>query len=101
MASRPSSARILRDLREAARHGDREALGLAVDQMRVLAQSPRYWERYLELLRHPLARLVDLLVVKQGDRIAHQKAWKGKKLATPRTGARRRPAAEQRRLFDA
>ena len=28
------------------------------------------------LLRNPLARLVDLLVIKQGDRIAHQKGWK-------------------------
>ena len=46
---------------------------------------PRYWERYLGLLRNPLARLVDLLVIKQGERIAHQKGWK-----LPR----RAPAAE-------
>jgi len=74
--SRLSSGRILRELRVAARRGDRAALTLAVDQMRTLALSPRYWEKYLVLLRNPLARLVDLLVIKQGDRIAHQKGWK-------------------------
>jgi hypothetical protein len=74
--SRLSSARILGELRLAARKGDRAALALAVDQMRTLAFSPRYWEKYLGLLRSPLARLVDLLVIKQGDRIAHQKGWK-------------------------
>jgi hypothetical protein len=80
MAGRPpsriSAQRILDDLRRASRRGDRAALALAVDQMRTLAHSPRYWERYLQLLRHPLARLVDLLVLKQGERIAHQKGWK-------------------------
>lgn len=80
MASRPPSRvsvkRVLDDLRLAARKGDRSALSLALDQMRTLAHSPRYWERYLQLLRNPLARLVDLLVVKQGERIAHQKGWK-------------------------
>jgi hypothetical protein len=75
-ASRLSSARILRELRTAARRGDRAALTLALDQMRTLAFSPRYWEKYLALLRNPLARLVDLLAIKQGDRIAHQKGWK-------------------------
>lgn len=75
-ASRLSSARILNELRSAARRGDRAALALALDQMRTLALSPRYWERYLALLRNPLARLVDLIVIKQGDRIAHQKGWK-------------------------
>ena len=74
--SRLSSTRILRHLRDAARKGDRTALTLAVDQMRTLALSPRYWEKYLGLLRNPLARLVDLLAIKQGDRIAHQKGWK-------------------------
>ena len=74
--SRVSTSRILADLRLAARKGDRSALALAVDQMRTLAHSPRYWERYLGLLRNPLARLVDLLTIKQGDRIAHQKGWK-------------------------
>jgi hypothetical protein len=74
--SRVSNGRILEELRAAARRGDRAALTLAVDQMRTLALSPRYWEKYLLLLGNPLARLVDLLVIKQGDRIAHQKGWK-------------------------
>ena len=74
--SRVSARRVLLDLRLAARKGDRTALSLALDQMRTLAHSPRYWERYLGLLRNPLARLVDLLVIKQGERIAHQKGWK-------------------------
>ena len=74
--SRVSARRILLDLRLASRKGDRAALTLALDQMRTLAHSPRYWERYLTLLRNPLARLVDLLVIKQGERIAHQKGWK-------------------------
>jgi hypothetical protein len=80
MARRPPSSvsgrRILLDLRLASRKGDRAALALALDQMRTLAHTPRYWERYLALLRNPLARLVDLLVIKQGERIAHQKGWK-------------------------
>jgi hypothetical protein len=74
--SRVSGRRILLDLRLASRKGDRAALSLALDQMRTLAHSPRYWERYLILLSNPLARLVDLLVIKQGERIAHQKGWK-------------------------
>jgi hypothetical protein len=74
--SRISRDKIVRDLRLAARKGDRTSLTLAVAQMRTLALSPRYWERYLGLLRNPLARLVDLLVIKQGERIAHQKGWK-------------------------
>jgi hypothetical protein len=78
---------VLDNLRLAARKGDRTALALALDEMRTLAFTPRYWLRYLTLLRHPLARLVDLLVVKQGDKIARQKGW-------PRGGAaRRRPRA--------
>jgi hypothetical protein len=85
--ARLSSARILRDLRAAARKGDRAALTLALDQMRTLALSPRYWEKYLVLLRNPLARLVDLLVIKQGERIAHQKGWK-------RLGGGLRPPSE-------
>ena len=84
--SRVSTSRILADLRLAARKGDRSALALAVDQMRTLAHSPRYWERYLGLLRNPLARLVDLLTIKQGERIAHQKGWK-----LPRPAPRRPP----------
>jgi hypothetical protein len=62
-------------LKLAAQKGDRAALALATDQMKTWAYSPRYWEKYLELLRHPLARLVDLLLIKQGERIARQKGW--------------------------
>jgi hypothetical protein len=111
--SRVSTGKILLDLRLAARKGDRNALSLALDQMRTLAHSPRYWERYLGLLRNPLARLVDLLVIKQGDRIAHQKGWKlprpapapeGKaKRAAKKTSKRGRAAssaANQPSLFD-
>jgi hypothetical protein len=96
---RLSSARILHELRWAARRGDRAGLALALDQMRTLALSPRYWERYLVLLRNPLARLVDLLVIKQGDRIAHQKGWKLPKAAAKPRPARRqpRPARGRRR----
>jgi hypothetical protein len=75
-ASRISAQKIIADLRLAAKKGDRSALALALDRMRTLAMSPRYWEKYLLLLRHPHARLVDLLVLKQGERIAHQKGWK-------------------------
>jgi hypothetical protein len=74
--SRVNLKRITEHLRLASRKGDRAALALALDQMKTLAMSPRYWERYLGLLRNPLARLVDLLVIKQGERIAHQKGWK-------------------------
>lgn len=74
--SRISNGRVLQELRTAARKGDRAALTLALDQMRTLALSPRYWEKYLALLGNPLARLVDLLVIKQGERIARQKGWK-------------------------
>lgn len=71
--SRINLKRITDHLRVAARKGDRAALTLALDQMRILAHSPRYWERYLRLLRNPTARLVDLLVIKRGEQIAHQK----------------------------
>ncbi len=80
--SRVSSARVLGELRLAAKKGDRAALTLAVEQMKILALSPRYWEKYLLLLANPLARLVDLLVIKQGERIAQQK---GRKVPTPAT----------------
>ena len=70
-----SQTRILDNLRMASRKGDRTALALALDEMRTLAFSPRYWIRYLNLIQHPLARLVDLLVIKQGDKIARQKGW--------------------------
>ena len=110
--SRVSTRKVLLDLRLAARKGDRTALSLALDQMRTLAHSPRYWERYLGLLRNPLARLVDLLVIKQGDRIAHQKGWKlprpapaaeSKAKGTKKTSKRRGApptAATQPSLFD-
>src|SRR5438067_9574890 len=86
--SRVSARQVLLDLRLASRRGDRSALTLALDQMRTLAHSPKYWERYLGLLRNPLARLVDLLVIKQGERIAHQKGWK---LPRPAPAAAPRP----------
>jgi hypothetical protein len=70
-----SQTRVLDNLRIAARKGDRTALALALDEMRTLAFTPRYWVRYLTLIRHPLARIVDLLVIKQGDKIARQKGW--------------------------
>jgi hypothetical protein len=101
--SRISSQRVLGDLRLASRRGDRVALSLALDQMRTLAHSPRYWERYLILLRNPLARLVDLLVIKQGERIAHQKGWKlprpvpaAAERAAGRSGRRTAPARRRR-----
>jgi hypothetical protein len=90
--SRISRARILEQLKFAARKGDRSALGLAIDQMKTLAYSPRYWEHYLELLANPLARLVDLLVIKQGDKIAHQKGW-----TRPRRERTRKAAAAEKK----
>lgn len=80
-----AQARILDNLRRAARKGDRTALALALDEMRTLGFTPRHWLRYLTLIQHPLARLVDLLVIKQGDKIARQKGW------TPSPRRRRRP----------
>lgn len=73
--SRISRAVIVGQLRLAATRGDRAALTLAIDQMKTWAYSPRYWQKYMQLLTHPLARLVDLTVIKQGDKIAHQKGW--------------------------
>jgi hypothetical protein len=98
--SRISQVRLLTDLKLAARRGDRTALSLALDQMRTLAHSPRYWERYLVLLSNPLARLVDLLVIKQGDRIAFQKGWKLPRPQPARARAakgRPKPAVRRRR----
>jgi len=96
--SRISGGKILDDLRLAGRKGDRAALTLALDGMRTLAHSPRYWEKYLALLRSPSARLVDLLVIKQGEKIAHQKGWK---LPAPRKApiakGKTTPAAKRRR----
>src|SRR3989449_5547455 len=91
--SRISQAKLLGDLKVAAKRGDRTALSLALDQMRTLAHSPRYWEKYLALLANPLARLVDLLVIKQGDRIAQQK---GRKVPTATRAIRRRPQRAKR-----
>lgn len=109
--SRISGQKILADLRLAARRGDRSALTLALDAMRTLAHSPRYWEKYLGLLRNPSARLVDLLVIKQGERIAHQKGWRlpapaktSAKKAKPKPVARHKrtavSAATQPSLFE-
>jgi hypothetical protein len=98
--SRISRAAILSQLKLAARKGDRVALALAMDQMRTWAYSPRYWTKYLDLLGHPLARLVDLTVIKQGDRIAHQKGWvKPKREPAKPAPARRasRPAPSRAR----
>jgi|ERR671937_70747 hypothetical protein len=95
--SRLSGKKILADLRLASRRGDRAALVMALEQMKTLAHSPRYWEKYLGLLGNPLARLVDLLVIKQGERIAHLKGWKLPR-PVPADGAKpkRKPAREAR-----
>jgi hypothetical protein len=109
--SRISGGKILADLRLAGKKGDRSALTLALDSMRTLAHSPRYWEKYLTLMRNPFARLVDLLVIKQGERIAHQKGWKlpappkdGKPKAKEKVARKKRRAAtanaNQPSLFD-
>jgi hypothetical protein len=81
-----SQTRVLDNLRLASRKGDRTALALALDEMRTLAFTPRYWVRYLTLIRHPLARIVDLLVIKQGEKIARQKGWSHTQKAPRRTG---------------
>ena len=96
--SRISRGVILRQLRLAATKGDRAALTLAVDQMKTWAYSPRYWQKYMQLLSHPLARIVDLTVIKQGDKIAHQKGWvkpkrEPRKPKRRAAGRRARPAA--------
>jgi hypothetical protein len=118
-SSRTSQSRVLDRLRVASRKGDHAALALALDEMRTLAFTPRYYTKYLTLLEHPLARLVDLLVLKQGDKIARQKGWTGSgkrrppkpspakaparasKPARPTSGAprRRRPGTDQPSLF--
>jgi hypothetical protein len=96
--SRINRAKILEQLRQAARKGDRTALILAAEQMKTLAYSPRYWERYLQLLQNPLARLVDLLLIKQGDKIARQKGWvKPKRERRPAPAARKRGSKPARR----
>ena len=93
-SSRLSRAAILTALKLAARKGDRAALTVAIEQMKLWALSPRYWERYLDLLGHPLARLIDMTVIKQGDKIAHQKGWtrpKREPRKPKRAGPPRRP----------
>ena len=97
--SRISRAAILAQLRAAATKGDRAALALAIDQMKTWAYSPRYWEKYLHLLTHPMARLVDLTVIKQGDKIAHQKGWVKPKREPrkPKRGVEARLAGRTRR----
>jgi hypothetical protein len=108
--SRISRGVILGQLRLAATKGDRAALTLAVDQMKTWAYSPRYWQKYMQLLTHPLARLVDLTVIKQGDKIAHQKGWvklpREPRKVKPKRGMERaaaarrpRPATAQPSLF--
>jgi hypothetical protein len=94
-----SQTRVLDNLRTASRKGDRTALALALDEMRTLAFTPRYWVRYLTLIRHPLARIVDLLVIKQGDKIARQKGWSqsAKSPRRPRRAARTEKAPASRR----
>ena len=62
--------------------------------MKTLAYSPRYWERYLELLTNPLARLVDLLLIKQGDKIARQKGWVKRRRERPAASVRATKAAK-------
>ena len=83
-------------LKLAARKGDRVALMLATEQMKTWAYSPRYWEKYLDLLAHPLARLVDLVVVKQGGKIAHQKGWVKPKREPPKPPRKNRAPAARR-----
>lgn len=95
--SRVSAQKIVSDLRLASKKGDRAALSLALDQMRTLAHSPKYWEKYLMLLRNPLARLVDMVVIKQGERIAHQKGWKLPKSAPTAEKPRRPKKGEKAR----
>jgi hypothetical protein len=95
--SRISAQKIMGDLRLASKKGDRAALSLALDQMRTLAHSPKYWEKYLMLLRNPLARLVDMVVIKQGERIAHQKGWKLPKTAPPPEKPRKPRKADRAR----
>jgi hypothetical protein len=96
-SSRLSRAAILTELKLAARKGDRVALTLAIEQMKLWALSPRYWERYLDLLGHPLARLIDMTVIKQGEKIARQKGWVKKK-REPSPPPRKRRAPSPRRL---
>ena len=89
-STRISRERIIGQLKLASRRGDRTALQLALGEMRTLAYSPKYWNRYLALLSHPLARLVDLLVLKHGDRIRQQKGLTRPVLPSQEAAARAR-----------
>ncbi len=100
MAARLSQARVLEQLRLAAKKGDRTALQLALDEMKTLAYSPKYWDRYLMLLANPLARLTDLLVLKQGEKIARQRGVTIGRRKAKAGGARKkskRPEVKKRR----
>jgi hypothetical protein len=94
---RMSRAGIIDQLKLAARKGDRVALTLAIVQMKTWAYSPRYWQKYLQLLTHPLARLVDLTVIKQGEKIARQKGWVTTRRASKPPTKRPRPPARKAR----
>ena len=95
-SARLSRAAIVAQLQLAARKGDRVALTRALDQMKTLAYSPRYWQKYWQLLAHPLARLVDLTVIKQGEKIARQKGWVAPPRPAKKTAARRQPVRRPR-----
>jgi len=95
--SRISRGAILAQLRLAARKGDRAALTLATEHMKLWAFSPRYWERYLDLLAHPLARLVDLALIKQGEKIARQKGWVKRRRAPAKAAPGGKAAGPRRR----
>src|SRR5205809_6560197 len=84
-----SSNKILGVQRLEPKKDEHTALTLALDQMHTLAHSPKYWEKYLGLLRNPLARLVDMLSIKQGERIANQKGWKLPRPAPPAQKSRK------------
>ena len=92
-SARTSRAAVISQLKLAARKGDRVALALATEQMKTWAYSPRYWRKYLQLLTHPLARLVDLTVIKQGEKIARQKGWEAPARRPSKASAKRRTGA--------
>jgi hypothetical protein len=95
-SSRPSRAVIIDQLKLASKKGDRVALALAVEHMKLWAYSPRYWQKYLQLLTHPLARLVDLTVIKQGEKIARQKGWVPARSKPSKSPAKQRSAETRR-----
>ena len=84
--SRVNLKGITDNLRVASRKGDRAALTLALDQMKTLALSPRYWEKYLGLLRNPLARLVDMLETENAARARRHAARATAAVAVRLTG---------------